>query len=62
MVSLRRMRRWFPLSLTVPLLGLAGCLPSVSEIRDLAVNNLQDFATSVVEIGIDNGFAALLGG
>ena len=62
MISVRRMRRLFSLSLTVPLLGLAGCLPSVSEIRDLAVNNLQDFTTSVVAIGIDNGFAALLGG
>ncbi len=55
------MRRWFSLSFAVPLLGLAGCLPSVTEIRDLAVNSLQDFTTSVVEIGIDNGFAALLG-
>ncbi len=61
MVSFRRMRRWFSLSLTVPLLGLAGCLPSVGEIRDLAVNNLQDFTTSVVAIGIDNGIAALFG-
>ena len=62
MVLFRGMRRWFSLGVTVPLLGLAGCLPSVSEIRDLAVNNLQDFTTSVVAIGIDNGFAALLGG
>ncbi len=61
MASFRRMHRWVSLSLTAPLLGLAGCLPSVSEIRDLAVNNLQDFTTSLVEIGIDNGFAAFLG-
>ncbi len=58
MVSFRRVCRWLSLSLAVPLLGLAGCLPSVSEIRDLAVISLQDFTTGVVEIGIENGFAA----
>ena len=62
MVSFHRIRRWFSLSLTVPLLGLAGCLPSVAEIRDLAVVNVQDFVTDIAAITIENGFTTLADG
>ncbi len=55
-------RCWFQLSLAVPLLGLSGCLPSVGEIRDLAVGGVQNFVTDIVTISIENGFTTLLGG